>query len=941
MSKIDLFYTLKLNTSDIYEQIAKNGCVETDFKTAKNAGWVVALGDNQLLRFIRQIKDKPFDKEKVQTLYDRRNILKQDKSSKKNAREITKIQNEINELLFVPDLVTVRTDTTQKDYKQLCKTGFSVKFKVNDTEYVTKYKRLCAGAGQLRKNSANFVNAEIYDQLLNIMLCGLDAKSIGKINLAKFGAYLALSTSATRVVKTPRICVIDDYEYPLKDQIVDWIFKNEKGEDDIRTEKIDFTMNAFDGAGMVCPEMAERWQQDLELDYLPSSFIVRAAWFKGVANCFDFRRFAHEVAHKDTIVDIYGVTYNIDDIDVIATKSQFKLWNKYPNFQMYLSYFKRYGHVFGIARVNKPESQFVTTLNYQYLQSNNFTKDSIQKIAEPTVNWLNKTMTCDPLYTYLMMIGYHEGNTVEQLERKVDSSFAKCLLYNIDILNDDYVSKKVKKLIQTKVDQAKIGKIYVEGSYDFLIPDLYAMCEHAFGMEVRGLLPAKCMYSKRWVDKEAKVISTQRSPLVAPAENQLLNVYCDDKCRDWFRYIQCGNIYSIWDLTIISQSDADFDGDIAMTSDNKYLVDSIDPTLPIITYEKQKVKSQKINFDNLGSFDVKSFDSPIGGITNLASNLYALKELFDKNSKEYAEIEKRIRMLRFYQGTAIDHAKGCVYSPPNKNWSHRQKYILITDNMTKEQKQEAQKQNEKIKFENSICCDKKTYFFGYVYPQKMRELKSYKKRYKNLCRMKFGMKLPELQGKEDKTEQEKKFIRDYYKYMPLFNSNCAMNNLAKYIEDFEFSKNKTEKYFDYSCLMSDRNREFKPAICKKIKTIITDFKTSYAVYTKSYCYDRDYNFFSDAAKENRSSYFDELFNNFKEILEEVLSNEEELVDYMIYVYYNQLPSVDRVLLWQVYPDVILNNVKKNSKCHYELEESDDGQDFFGKKFVLKEVQNDV
>lgn len=175
------------------------------------------------------------------------------------------------------------------------------------------------------------------------------------------------------------------------------------------------------------------------------------------------------------------------------------------------------------------------------------------------MNWLNKTMTCDPLYTYLMMIGYHEGNTVEQLERKVDSSFAKCLLYNIDILNDDYVSKKVKKLIQTKIDQAKIGKIYVEGSYDFLIPDLYAMCEHAFGMEVHGLLPAKCMYSKRWVDKGAKIVSTQRSPLVAPAENQLLNVYCDDKCRDWFRYIQWGNIYSIWDLTVISQSDADFD----------------------------------------------------------------------------------------------------------------------------------------------------------------------------------------------------------------------------------------------------------------------------------------------------------------------------------------------------------------------------------------------
>ena len=60
-------------------------------------------------------------------------------------------------------------------------------------------------------------------------------------------------------------------------------------------------------------------------------------------------------------------------------------------------------------------------------------------------------------------------------------------------------------------------------------------------------------------DKGAKVVSTQRSPLVAPAENQLLNVYSDDKCKDWFRYLEWGNVYSIWDLTIISQSDADFD----------------------------------------------------------------------------------------------------------------------------------------------------------------------------------------------------------------------------------------------------------------------------------------------------------------------------------------------------------------------------------------------
>lgn len=938
MSKIDLFYTLKLNTSDIYEQIAKNGCVETDFKTAKNAGWVVALGDNQLLRFIRQIKDKPFDKEKVQTLYDRRNILKQDKSSKKNAREITKIQNEINELLFVPDLVTVRTDTTQKDYKQLCKTGFAVKFKVNETEYVTKYKRLCAGAGQLRKNSANFVNAEIYDQLLNIMLCGLDAKSIGKINLAKFGAYLALSTSATRVVKTPRICVIDDYEYPLKDQIVDWIFKNEKGEDDIRTEKIDFTMNAFDGAGMVCPEMAERWQQDLELDYLPSSFIVRAAWFKGLCSIFDFRRFAHEIAHKDTITDIYGVTYNIDEIDVIAGSSMFKLHKCYPNFQVYQSYFKRYGHVFGVARVSKKVSNQLSTLNYQYIQSNDFTEESIKNLANPTIDWLQKVMSCDPLYASLMMIGCHDRDTLEQIENSLESPIAKCLLYNTDILNDSYAKSKVMRLVRKKIDQAKIGKIYVEGSYDFLIPDLYAMCEHAFDMEVHGLLPPKCMYSKRWVDKGAKVVSTQRSPLVAPAENQLLNVYSDDKCKDWFRYLEWGNVYSIWDLTIISQSDADFDGDISLTSDNEYLVNAINPDLPIITYEKQKIKSQKINFDNLGSFDVKSFDSPIGGITNLASNLYAMKDSFPKDSKEYIEIEKRIRMLRFYQGQAIDHAKGAVYTPPNKYWSHRQKYIQITDDMTDEQKQEIQKQNEEIKFSNSICCDKKTYFFGYVYPKEMARLKHYKKKQGDLCRKNFGCKLKDLKQKQDKTVEEKQFLRNYYKYMPLFNSNCTMNNLARYVEDYEFKENKSSKYFDYSCLMSNKDREFKKNVCKQIQDVIHKFQRNYPILLKKIGHDRDWGVEdANTLGSDRESFFDGFFDYYKNELMNILSNEKELVDYIIYVYYEQCKSADKSLLWELYSDVVLNNVKNNSDHYYKIVESVDGQEFFGKKFILQEV----
>ena len=91
-----------------------------------------------------------------------------------------------------------------------------------------------------------------------------------------------------------------------------------------------------------------------------------------------------------------------------------------------------------------------------------------------------------------------------------------------------------------------------------------------------------------------------------------------------------------------------------LTSDNSTLINAIDATQPIITYEKEKAKHQSLTPSNFANIDCKSFDSPIGGITNLASNLFALLKLFDKDSKEYKEIWKRIKLLRYFQGCAIN-----------------------------------------------------------------------------------------------------------------------------------------------------------------------------------------------------------------------------------------------------------------------------------------------
>lgn len=94
-----------------------------------------------------------------------------------------------------------------------------------------------------------------------------------------------------------------------------------------------------------------------------------------------------------------------------------------------------------------------------------------------------------------------------------------------------------------------------------------------------------------------------------------------------------------------------------MTTNNPFLLDAIDETLPVISYEKKKADEQKLNFSAFANWDVKSFDSPIGQITNLASNMYAMLPMFSEDSQEYKELQKRIKIMRMYQGNAINFGR--------------------------------------------------------------------------------------------------------------------------------------------------------------------------------------------------------------------------------------------------------------------------------------------
>lgn len=655
--KSDLFFIFKFNSRFLIEN-ALGKDMEYDIETARKDLNLVSLSDNQVFHFLRKIKNTPFDREKLDNLYKLRNDEKSLVKAKRNMKKIENYQRQIDKMLFIPDIITVKMNS-KKDYLDLTRKGFSI----NGIKFV----RFVCTAAYLRRNVVGFINEKYFQQINEILMCGLDGK-LKETNLGKFSAYYGLFMSAVTHVTTPRAIVIPDYETDLKDQMVDYIVTDENGKRSIIEQKKDMPMNWFDGMGLISPKMAEKWQNDMELDYLPSGFIVRSAYVKGLVVPFDFHRFAQDVAKTDKIKDVWGVEYNINDIDVLLTVSQFKMWKEYENWQEYLSYVDKFGHIWGVSRVNKKnDDEFVLT-NYQYLQTLNLDKEQIQKLAQPTIDWINGIGSGQLASVLLYLLGAQNGdftdeNEYEDMLNEVEMNFVKGIMLEPELLKDDYIKTQIYKTLKRKIKDAKIGRLWVKGNYSFQISDPYALCEWAFGMPVKGLVGAYKMYSNFWNERTTgKKILCSRSPLIHGSEHLLRELETNNDMEYWYEYIKSGIVNSIWDMAVVHMSDSDYDGDIIFSTNNEIMISGLPEKNYPITYDKRKVPNQKLTQKNLIKNDLNGFGSRIGQITNTASTMIAKQSSFEKGSPEWEELELRIKLLRMYQGEEIDKFFVTLYS---------------------------------------------------------------------------------------------------------------------------------------------------------------------------------------------------------------------------------------------------------------------------------------
>lgn len=910
----NLYYVYKIPSNKI------NSLKTYTFKEASRDGCVVSIGDNLVFAKIREYYGETGDHvslyNKVQNIRKEMKSIKKLPTSQENIDKIKDLQHQLDNLLFVDDIVNIKV-ITKKEYRQIARDGFYL----NGKHYI----RFMVGSGQMRRNTVSFINEELYDYMQEHLMCGLD-KKIKNINLAKLSAYFALSFSSVLWVREPRVCVIKDFDTIIPNQKLNFIYKDENGNNQVKEIYKDLKLNSADGQGLISPEMAVNWAEDMHLNYVPCSFVVRTAFVKGNLVTFDFKEYARENGITK-IKDRYGTEYNIEDIDVLLSESQFKMAKYYSAWEGYLSYHHSYHLKWGVARYNKEYDDEYVLTNYQYIQVLDLNKDDIEGLVSYTTDWFKNICSGDKLYSLAYNIGVkNPEDGLADIINSCGSSFTKAIVKNSSMLEDGYVQRKIYNSIKESIRQAKLGRIWVKGNYQFMISDPIAQVRNALGLEPKGALQANEIYSNFWNQRNVSgEICLMRSPLTHYSEINVERLANTEEMSKWYKYIYSGIIYSIYDIATVKHADSDFDGDIVCSTNNKYfLKGAMREEIPI-TYEKEMVPTQRVTLPNFIRCDVKGLDTKVGQITNYSTSMIAMLPLFkgEGQQEQLQEMQKRIKLLREIQGAEIDKIKGTTPPQFPKEWRYWVKIDKDDDDITKA---------EKYKY-NSMVVKKKPYFFIYLYNTLMKEYKTYEKNFNSISYKHFGKSIKDLLKKENKTEGENKLVRKYKKYSPVLETDCVMNNLCKIVEssdsDIKYHPSKISllpKFADFTNIDEDKIINLMD-ICKSYKSQ-KQYKGFAAMIENEGINDDD-------MVEIMNSVLYGHKDKYREEIKNIFSNTKELFNHLVMMC--QRKNMDYDIVWDIMGDDIIDIIPIQNPT--VLIEEENGIEYLGHKYGLQEVQN--
>lgn len=519
---------------------------------------------------------------------------------------------------------------------------------INGFDYDGKhYVYFSSSAGQIRTKKAVFVEEQKYEQCKLKLMCGLTIDKInekGGMNINKFLAYLALANSATdlwedvfgKAFDIDRTIVVDDFETMVKCKV-----------DNINYETYEITSNVIqdmpiphtDGCGMILSS------------YSKKNFMVRLPFMKGLLGSFNYIKFIEENNCSPIIKDIWGKEYDVikDDIQIIFTKSQLKMYKYYDSWDQYKEYFKKYNCEAGICNMEEDKISNAK-INYQMLQTLYDATDSeIKDLCKVSNKKISEV--CSSLSNALEFFGVYLD---EENETRKDY-YQKSLKIYPELLSDPSAKEDLRDLKNSLVKKYKGAHLDVVGKFTFVLPDLYAFCEWLF-MDIKvpkGLLEDGEVYCRLY--KNAKELDCLRSPHLY-IEHAIRNNVCSKKYRnqklsDWF---DTDAIYtSTYDL-ISRILQFDVDGDRLLVLAQKRIIEMAKRVMSGVNplyYEMKKANAEQINYHSIyNGLELAFTGGKIGGISNDVTKIW-------NSGKINEEALNAVRWLCMETNFTIDYAK--------------------------------------------------------------------------------------------------------------------------------------------------------------------------------------------------------------------------------------------------------------------------------------------
>ncbi len=559
------------------------------------------------------------------------------------SRTIGMKQDELTEILMVVQVYYFDV------FKDISFFGFTYKGE--------KYKYFTSSAGQIRMKKAVFIKESVWNQIEKNVMCGLTIDKInskGGNNVNKHLAYMALTNSATdewREFDIDKSIVIEDFETNVYGTF-DFVDETDYS----ITRKTDYVpIPHTDGAGMVLPAVSTK------------NFMFRAPWIKGLLGVFDFRKFVEANNCSPVISDIYGKEHNIieEDIQIIFTRSQFKMYKYYDSWEEYKEYFKKYHCRAGVCNVEEDRIKNAK-INYQMLQTlTDITDQEIDLLTRKSVERISNI--CNSKETMMDILGITPYNTNM-------TPFQKAVKIYPALLSDTYAKDVIREVKNSLLKKYRSGKLEINGKYAFLLPDYYAACEHWFAHidNPKGLLDDKEVFC--WLFRQYDKLDCLRSPHLykehAIRSNVAGNTYGErkNKIKEWFI---TNAIYTSTHDLISKILQFDVDGDKSLVVADQDFIQIAERNMKNIVplyYNMRKSEPTELTNKTIYAGLNKAFTSGnIGIYSNDISKIWNHDVFIEGTETEKQEAVDVVKLLCMENNFCIDAAK-TLYMPKRPEW---------------------------------------------------------------------------------------------------------------------------------------------------------------------------------------------------------------------------------------------------------------------------------